>query len=63
MCRAKKLTYITTAGGEYVPEEFGFGYVRALAQNFYGIKAVEQVKATGLDIDGTNVEERLKNAL
>ena len=63
LCRAKKLTYITTAGGEYVPEEYGFGYVRALAQNFYGIKAVEQVKATGLDIDGTNVEERLKNAL
>ena len=63
LCRAKKLTYITTAGGEYVPEEFGFGYVRALAQHFYGIKGVAQIKATGLDIDGTNVEERLQKAL
>ncbi|MBQ3791829.1 MAG: NAD(P)H-dependent oxidoreductase, partial [Clostridia bacterium] len=37
LCRARKLTYVTTAGGTAVPEEYGFGYVRALAENFYGI--------------------------
>ncbi|MDO4805336.1 MAG: NAD(P)H-dependent oxidoreductase, partial [Lachnospiraceae bacterium] len=31
LCNAKKLYYITTAGGNYVPDEFGFGYVKALA--------------------------------
>ena len=29
LCKAKKLYYITTAGGNYVPDEFGFGYVDA----------------------------------
>ncbi|MBQ7645741.1 MAG: NAD(P)H-dependent oxidoreductase, partial [Clostridia bacterium] len=32
LCRAKDLTYITTAGGNYFPEEYGFGYVKSLAQ-------------------------------
>ncbi|MBO6061718.1 MAG: NAD(P)H-dependent oxidoreductase, partial [Clostridia bacterium] len=27
LCRAKELVYVTTAGGAYVPEDFGFGYV------------------------------------
>ena len=35
LCRARLLTYITTAGGTVVPGEYGFGYVKALAQNFY----------------------------
>lgn len=57
LCRAKKLYYVMTAGGTYVPEEYGFGYVRALAQSFYGIEDVELIKAVGLDIDGADVEE------
>ena len=57
LCRAKRLTYITTAGGEYVPDEYGFGYVKALAQNFYGIRDVNLIKATGLDIVGADVEK------
>ena len=62
LCRAKKLTYITTAGGEFFPEEYGFGYVRALAQNFYGIPEVRLIKATGLDIAGADPEEILRRA-
>ena len=50
LCKANKLYYVMTAGGNYVPEEFGFGYIKALAQNFYGIEDVELIKATGLDI-------------
>ena len=56
LCRAKSLTYITTAGGDYLPEEYGAGYVKALAQSFYGIPEFRLIKATGLDISGADVE-------
>ena len=59
LCKAKKLYYVMTAGGNYVPEEFGFGYIKALAQNFYGIEDVELIKATGLDIIGADSEQSL----
>ena len=62
LCRARRLTYIMTAGGAYVPEEFGFGYVKTLAQSFYGIPDVKLIKATGLDIDGADVEAILSSA-
>ena len=61
-CRADKLYYVMTAGGAFVPEEFGFGYVKALAQNFYGINDVELIKAVGLDIYGADVEAIMKEA-
>jgi len=50
LCRASKLYYVMTAGGTYVPEEFGFGYIKSLAENFYGIRDIKLIKATGLDI-------------
>lgn len=59
LCRARRLYYVTTAGGSYVPEEYGFGYVKALAQGFYGIQDVRCIKATGLDIVGSDVEALL----
>ena len=62
LCRAKRLIYVTTAGGCYVPEEFGFGYVRALAQSFYGIREVRQVRALGLDVAGADAEAILASA-
>ena len=55
LCRAKRLFYVTTAGGYFVPEEYGFGYVKALAQNYYGIPDVRMVEAHGLDIRGADV--------
>ena len=63
LCKADKLYYVMTAGGNYVPEEFGFGYIKALAQNFYGIKNVEIIKAIGLDIMGADVEAIMDEAL
>ena len=63
LCKAKKLYYVMTAGGTYVPEEFGFGYIKALSQNFYGIKDVELIKAIGLDIQGNNAEEIVQNCI
>ena len=63
LCRAGKLWYVMTAGGMYCPEEFGFGYVDALAKNFYGIQETELIKATGLDIVGADVEGIMKKAV
>ena len=61
LCKAKKLTYVTTAGGVYFPEEYGFGYVKALAQSFYGIHEVLLVKAIGLDIVGADPDGLLND--
>jgi len=57
LCRARRLTYITTAGGNYFPKEYGFGYVKALAESFYGIPDVKLIKAIGLDIDGADTDD------
>ena len=60
LCKADRLYYVTTAGGEYVPEEFGFGYVKALAEGFYGIKDVRLIKAAGLDVYGADTDKILQ---
>ena len=59
LCRAEKLYYVTTAGGMFFPEEYGFGYVRALAESFYGIRDCRLIKALGLDIWGADTEKIL----
>lgn len=56
LCRAKSLYYITTAGGPILSDDFGFGYVKALANTFYGIKEVYQIEAEGLDVIGADVD-------
>ena len=56
LCRAGRLFFVTTAGGNYVPEEFGFGYIRALARNYYGIDDVRLIQATGLDLEGADTD-------
>ena len=62
LCRAKRLFYVTTAGGFYAPEEYGFGYVKALAQNYYGIQDVRKIEALGLDIYGADVNAIMASA-
>lgn len=62
LCRADRLFYVTTAGGSYVPEDFGFGYVKALAQNYYGIQNVRLIQAVGLDIYGADVDSIMREA-
>ena len=63
LCKADRLYYVMTAGGAFVPEEYGFGYVKELAQSFYGIKEVKLIKATGLDIYGADVEKIMQEAI
>lgn len=62
LCKAKSLYYVTTAGGPIFSDELGFGYVKALANTFYGIEEVYQLKAEGLDIIGADVEAILNDA-
>ena len=63
LCRADSLYYVTTAGGSYVPFEYGFGYVKSLAEALYGIKNVRLLKAAGLDIAGADPEAIMQNAI
>lgn len=63
LCRAKELFYVTTAGGNYVPEEFGFGYVKALAESYYGIEKIELIQAVGLDLVGADAEQILSECM
>ena len=61
LCRAKRLFYVTTAGGLYFPEAYGFGYVKDLARSFYGIEDAALIHADGLDIVGSDVEQILQD--
>ena len=62
LCRAKKLYYVTTAGGPVFSDEYGYGYVKALADGYYGIPETKLIKAEGLDIDGADVSAILRSA-
>ena len=62
LCKARRLYYMTTAGGSYVPEEFGFGYIKALSQGFYGIQEVRKIEAAGLDLVGADVSAIMRAA-
>ena len=62
LCRAKTLHYVTTSGGFIGQNDFGFSYVKALAQNFFGIMQIHRYTAEGLDIFGADVEKILCKA-
>lgn len=62
LCRARRLIYVTTAGGPIGSLDFGFQYVSALARGFFEIPEVHCVKAEGLDIVGADVEAILRRA-
>ncbi len=58
LCCAKRLIYVTTAGG-MIYDNLGFEYVKALAQKLFGIDNVLFFKAENLDINGCDVAEIL----
>lgn len=62
LCRAKALYYVTTAGGFIGQNDFGFTYVKALAQSFFGITQIRRYTAEGLDIFGADVEKIMGKA-
>ena len=67
LCKAKRLIYVTTAGGPIFENfNFGYDYVKALAQGFYGISEVSLIKAEGLDVWGAEaaaIMEEAKNSV
>ena len=62
LCRAKALHYVTTAGGFLGENDFGFSYVKTLAQNFFEIPQVRRYAAEGLDIFGADVQSIISKA-
>ncbi len=62
MCKASELVYVTTAGGEYIPD-FSYDYIKALSQGCFGIKNTRLVMAQMLDIAGNDAEAILTNAI
>ena len=62
LCKAKALHYVTTSGGFIGQNDFGFAYVKAMAQTFFGITQIHRYSAEGLDIVGADVEKILREA-
>ena len=62
LCRAKKLIYITTAGGPIGEYNLGFDYIKALSQLYFNIPEVVCFTAEGLDIIGADVEALMNAA-
>ena len=62
LCKASELIYVTTAGGQYIPD-FSFGYMDALAKRIFGIPKTRLIKAEMLDVAGMNAEQILADAM
>ena len=62
LCRAKKLFYIATAGGPVRSHDYGFGYIKALGAEFYGVTDAVLFCAEGIDLIGADAEAILKDA-
>lgn len=62
LCKAKRICYVTTAGGSIADYNLGYDYVKALAETFYGIPKVVCYQAQNLDVAGADVEKIMKEA-
>ncbi len=62
LCRAKKLYYVATAGGPVRNHDYGFGYVKGLGAEFYGISDATLFCAEGIDLFGADTEAILREA-
>ena len=62
LCNAKKLYYVTTAGGPIGNTAYGFGYIQALATDFYQIPEIRLIKAENLDMVGADVNQIIEKA-
>jgi len=62
LCKAKRLFYVSTAGGSVLPSHLGFDYVNALAKNYFSIEKTALFSAENLDVMGADTEAILKQA-
>ena len=63
LCKARKLYYVTTAGGPIISDDYGYGYIREVARTFFGIRESAYVKAEMLDIVGYDAEAILQDVI
>ncbi len=63
LCRAKRLLYVTTAGGPIGNCNFGYDYIKSVANGFYGIQEVRCLKAENLDVFGADVTAIMDKAI
>ena len=61
LCKAKRLTYITTSGGP-IFDDFGYTYIKTLAQKFYGIAQTKAYRAMNLDVEMISAKDLLTKA-
>lgn len=61
LCKAKRLIYVTTAGGK-IFFDFGFEYIKTLAEKFFSISDNICFKAEELDIRGADTERIMADA-
>lgn len=54
LCKAKKLFYVSTAGGPVLPAHMGFSYVDGLAKSYFGIPETVLFSAENLDVVGAD---------
>ena len=62
-CLAKRLTYVTTAGGYLGEYNMGYDYVAAVCKLYFGIDESRCISAEGLDIWGNDAEAILASAI
>ena len=62
LCKAKKLFYVSTAGGPILPSHMGFSYVDALAKSYFGIPETVLFSAENLDVVGADTAAILSKA-
>lgn len=62
LCQAKKLIFVTTAGGPIFSPNYGFDYVKSLAETFYHIPEVVCFQAQNLDVWGNDTDAILAEA-
>jgi FMN-dependent NADH-azoreductase len=62
LCKADEIIYVTTAGGPYI-SDYGFGYIKDLAQNYLGIPKATLIKAEMLDVEGCNADEIVEKVI
>ena len=61
LCKAKRLIYVTTAGGP-IFANFGYDYTKAVCEGYFGIHDCCCIKAENLDIVGADVKGIMDHA-
>ena len=61
-CKARKLYYVSTAGGPFLPE-YGYEWIRAVVTRSFGIPETKLIYAENLDIVGNDPEQIMQKAI